>query len=579
MNAVKLLNLYVERTDAVDKPATGRKFLIMKSTDRPLLILKAAGNDVEELQSSLRELANASYESLLTLSEEKDLHVAQPVIDALNKLSELVDFPAKFSGKEDPIPADAPTLPGQRGVDIPRPGPGGNMPRTPQPPQWNGQKPPIAAAVPGQPAPNPNQAPNPNAAGAAPVLPPANQPPQPPPYAPRPDAAHNDDEADESEQIDQLKEMVETLEDIVDELTADDPDEAGPGGGAQGIGMRQSKNKVDTGREMPKLRLAAVSKAIGAITKALESNLALALRKERTKLKIESDDNPDETPSASVKIKIPVSGVDKATAISVPEDGPTYDYDEEAAMLEKPTEKAAAPADDQEEKDEERADDAIDSNDDGDARGDEDDDYRKSKGNKKEKSGSDEEIECPTCDGEGSIRDGNMECPTCDGEGEIEPDELEKQKARAKAMVARRKARRAVVEAKEKADWSAAYVNNLPDEAFAHIEPGGKKDAEGKTTPRSLRHLPYKGPDGKPDAAHTRNALARLNQTQIPDAAKASAHGKLSAAASKLGIGVEKEAIQAPKLPKETPTSNIDPKDLPAYISLSAAIRDAIDGN
>jgi hypothetical protein len=45
-----------------------------------------------------------------------------------------------------------------------------------------------------------------------------------------------------------------------------------------------------------------------------------------------------------------------------------------------------------------------------------------------------------------------------------------------------------------------------------YIEPGGKKDSEGKTTPRSLRHLPYKGPDGKIDLPHLRNAIARIPQ-------------------------------------------------------------------
>lgn len=64
------------------------------------------------------------------------------------------------------------------------------------------------------------------------------------------------------------------------------------------------------------------------------------------------------------------------------------------------------------------------------------------------------------------------------------------------------------------AEWSTATVNDFPDSSFAYIEPGGKKDSEGKTVPRSLRHLPYKDKDGKPDLPHVRNALARLSQTQ-----------------------------------------------------------------
>ena len=62
--------------------------------------------------------------------------------------------------------------------------------------------------------------------------------------------------------------------------------------------------------------------------------------------------------------------------------------------------------------------------------------------------------------------------------------------------------------------WTTKYINNLPDSSFAWIAPGGKKDSEGKTTPRSLRHLPYKDSTGKVDAAHTRNALARLGQVK-----------------------------------------------------------------
>ncbi|MHB2036965.1 MAG: hypothetical protein ACYCPW_09545, partial [Nitrososphaerales archaeon] len=84
--------------------------------------------------------------------------------------------------------------------------------------------------------------------------------------------------------------------------------------------------------------------------------------------------------------------------------------------------------------------------------------------------------------------------------------------------------------------WTAKEIDNLPDSSFAYIAKGGKKDEEGKTVPRSLRYLPYKGPDGKPDAAHVRNALSRLPQTDIPDEAKAEANTKLQAAAKELGI-------------------------------------------
>ena len=38
-----------------------------------------------------------------------------------------------------------------------------------------------------------------------------------------------------------------------------------------------------------------------------------------------------------------------------------------------------------------------------------------------------------------------------------------------------------------KATWTTAFVNDLPDSSFLYIEPGGEKDEEGKTKPRSLR--------------------------------------------------------------------------------------------
>jgi hypothetical protein len=71
-----------------------------------------------------------------------------------------------------------------------------------------------------------------------------------------------------------------------------------------------------------------------------------------------------------------------------------------------------------------------------------------------------------------------------------------------------------------KAVWSAAYINDLPDSAFLCIEPGGTKDADGKTTPRNLRYFPYKDADGTIDIPHLRNALARIPQSDLDDAVK-----------------------------------------------------------
>jgi HK97 family phage prohead protease len=89
----------------------------------------------------------------------------------------------------------------------------------------------------------------------------------------------------------------------------------------------------------------------------------------------------------------------------------------------------------------------------------------------------------------------------------------------------------------EKAVWSAAYVNDLPDSAFAYVEPGGEKDSEGKTTPRSLRHFPHHSAEGSPDPAHVRNALARIPQSDVPESAKASAEAHVRRHANGLDIG------------------------------------------
>ncbi|WDL96939.1 hypothetical protein [Alicyclobacillus sp. ALC3] len=81
-----------------------------------------------------------------------------------------------------------------------------------------------------------------------------------------------------------------------------------------------------------------------------------------------------------------------------------------------------------------------------------------------------------------------------------------------------------------KAVWTTKYIDELPDSAFAYVASGDDKDD---------RHLPYKDKDGKVDAAHVRNALARLDQTDIPAEAKEEARRKLEAAAKEVGIDVD----------------------------------------
>ena len=87
----------------------------------------------------------------------------------------------------------------------------------------------------------------------------------------------------------------------------------------------------------------------------------------------------------------------------------------------------------------------------------------------------------------------------------------------------------------DKAAMATASQNDLPDSAFAYIEPGGTKDSGGKTTPRTLRHFPIH------DAAHVRNALARAPQSPFgPKAMPA-----ILRAAKKFGIDIAQKGMKS----------------------------------
>jgi len=93
------------------------------------------------------------------------------------------------------------------------------------------------------------------------------------------------------------------------------------------------------------------------------------------------------------------------------------------------------------------------------------------------------------------------------------------------------------------ADWTTKFVNNLPDNSFAVLAPGGKKDDEGKTVPRTLRFLPHHGmnvksgnEDDTVDIPHLRNALARVSQISYKAGiSKAEAHLEKHAKALEIG--------------------------------------------
>jgi hypothetical protein len=78
----------------------------------------------------------------------------------------------------------------------------------------------------------------------------------------------------------------------------------------------------------------------------------------------------------------------------------------------------------------------------------------------------------------------------------------------------------------EKDAWTTAYKNDLPDSSFLYIEPGGSKDGDGKTTPRSLRHFPVKDASGTVDSAHVTAATRLIPKSSVSESAKSSALAK-----------------------------------------------------
>lgn len=112
-----------------------------------------------------------------------------------------------------------------------------------------------------------------------------------------------------------------------------------------------------------------------------------------------------------------------------------------------------------------------------------------------------------------------------------------------------------------KKPWTSKYKNNLPNSSYAHVDEDGKG------------HLPYKDASGKVDLAHLRNALARLNQTNISSADKAKARKRLEAAAKQHGVGVKKTADGRIVL---VAISELDVEDTMTEQEIAKSIEDAV---
>jgi len=123
----------------------------------------------------------------------------------------------------------------------------------------------------------------------------------------------------------------------------------------------------------------------------------------------------------------------------------------------------------------------------------------------------------------------------------------------------------------KEAEWTTEYVNNLADSAFAAIEPGGEKDAEGKTTPRSLRHLEHHNVEGNVDEAHVKAALQRLDQTKISAELKSEAKRHLCGHAKQMAFVSEVCGEEPPRVSESVDVVSLRKKivDLEAKLAES----------
>ena len=126
----------------------------------------------------------------------------------------------------------------------------------------------------------------------------------------------------------------------------------------------------------------------------------------------------------------------------------------------------------------------------------------------------------------------------------------------------------------EAAKWSSAYINALPDEAFAIVEvlPDGKVQ----------RHLPHHTSDGHVDVAHLRNAMSRLDQVRVVDPSKAErAREHLLHHYRELGLPVPGDTWMGSRPPKRFhhPRGSVAPQAFrPAATNRSARVEARVGG-
>jgi phage head maturation protease len=97
---------------------------------------------------------------------------------------------------------------------------------------------------------------------------------------------------------------------------------------------------------------------------------------------------------------------------------------------------------------------------------------------------------------------------------------------------------RSAVTTTQRAAMATADINDLPDDQFGYVEPGGTKDGSGKTIPRDLRHFPLH------DKAHVQNALAQAPKSPFGDKAMPA----IKKAAAKFGVDVSSDSAPVSRM-------------------------------
>lgn len=123
----------------------------------------------------------------------------------------------------------------------------------------------------------------------------------------------------------------------------------------------------------------------------------------------------------------------------------------------------------------------------------------------------------------------------------------------------------------DKAVWTTAYVNTLPDSAFLYVKPGGEKDEDGKTVPRTNRMFPYKSAEGDVDLPHLRNAIARIPQSNLSEDLKDRLQSRARNLLESATKGVEKMATFA-ELAKNAPDEEVSKESLEKAVGAAGMI-------